>query len=97
MSFGMVSGVSRGMDILDGGTHPLRGRGGIGGRFVHWFKWCFRVHFCIRLVCEKFTIFPFGQYIVGNFCLLAFWRYSQFRDRSCAFIADGIEIRQVCV
>jgi len=27
---------------------------------------------CIRLVCEKLTIFPYGQDIVGNVVLLAF-------------------------
>jgi len=27
---------------------------------------------CIRLVCEKLTIFPKGQDIVGNVVLLAF-------------------------
>jgi len=28
----------------------------------------------------KLTIFPFGQYVVGNICSLAFWRHSQFQD-----------------
>jgi len=27
---------------------------------------------CIRLVCEKLTIFPYGQYIVGIYVSLAF-------------------------
>ena len=27
---------------------------------------------CIRLVCEKLTLFPYGQDIVGNIVLLAF-------------------------
>ena len=27
---------------------------------------------CIQLVCEKLTIFPYGQDIVGNVVLLAF-------------------------
>ena len=31
---------------------------------------------CIRLACEKLTIFLYGQDIVGNVDLLAFWRYS---------------------
>jgi len=38
---------------------------------------------CIRLMRGKLTIFPYGQYIVGNICSLAFRRYSQFQDRSC--------------
>jgi len=29
MLFGVVSGVSRGMGVLDEGPHPLKGRGGI--------------------------------------------------------------------
>jgi len=33
-------------------------------------------------MCEKLTIFPYGQDTVGNFVLLAFWRYSQVQDRS---------------
>jgi len=33
-------------------------------------------------VCEKLIIFPYGQDIVGNVVLLAFWRYSQIQDRS---------------
>jgi len=37
---------------------------------------------CIRLVCEKLTIFPYRQDIVGNVILLAFWRFSQVQDRS---------------
>jgi len=28
---------------------------------------------CIRLVCEKLTISPYGEDIVGNVVLLAFW------------------------
>jgi len=40
---------------------------------------------CIRLVCEKLTLFPYGQDTVGNAVLLAFWWYSQFQDRSGGF------------
>jgi len=36
---------------------------------------------CIRLVCEKLTVFSYRQDIVGN-VLLAFWRYSQVQDLS---------------
>ena len=36
----------------------------------------------IRIVHEKLRIFPYGQYIVGNVVLLAFWRCIQFQDRS---------------
>ena len=31
-------------------------------------------------MCEKLTIFPYWQDIVGNVVLLAFWRYSQVQD-----------------
>ena len=37
---------------------------------------------CIWLMCEKLTVFPYGQDIVGNVILLAFWWYSQVKDRS---------------
>jgi len=40
---------------------------------------------CIRLVYEKLTLFPYGQDIVGNVVLLAFWWYSQVQDRSGGF------------
>jgi len=38
--------------------------------------------YCIRLMHEKLRIFPYGQYIVGNVVILAFWRYSQVQDQS---------------
>jgi len=41
-----------------------------------------RMTYCIRLLCEKSRIFPYGQYIVGNIVLLAFWWYRQVQDRS---------------
>ena len=44
---------------------------------------------CIRLVCEKLTIFPHGQDIVENIVLLAFQRYSQVQDRNRG-------LREVC-
>jgi len=31
---------------------------------------------------EKLRVFPYGQNIVGNVVLLAFWQYSQVQDRS---------------
>jgi len=40
---------------------------------------------CIRLLCEKLSLFPYGQDIVGNIFLLAFWWYSQVQDRSGSF------------
>jgi len=40
---------------------------------------------CIRIVCEKLTLFPYGQDIVGNIILLAFRWYSQVQDRSEGF------------
>jgi len=32
-------------------------------------------------MCEKLTLFPYRQYIVGIYVSLAFWRYSQVQDR----------------
>jgi len=40
---------------------------------------------CIRLVCEKLTLFLYGQDIVGNVVLLVFWWYSRVQDRSGVF------------
>jgi len=37
---------------------------------------------CIRLVCEKLAVFPYGQDIIGNVYSLAFWRCNQLQDRS---------------
>ena len=46
------------------------------------FEWHIVKQRCIRLVCEKLTIFPYGQHMGGNVFSLAFWRYSQVQDRS---------------
>jgi len=40
---------------------------------------------CIRLLREKLWIFPYGQYIIGIYVSLAFWRYSQVQDQSGCF------------
>ena len=37
---------------------------------------------CVWLVREKLRIFRYGQYIIGNAVLLAFWWYNQVQDRS---------------
>jgi len=66
--------VGRGMGVLDGDPHLIRRRRGIGDFLPHWFEWCFWMYFCIWLMCEKLTIFPYGN--VGNICSLAFWIYS---------------------
>jgi len=55
----------------DGNPYSLRGRDVLG---------VFRpiglndvlVYFCNRLVCEKFTVFPYGQYIFGNVFFIGF-------------------------
>jgi len=74
MPFGVVSGVGRGMGVLDG-VHTPQGESEVsGGRFALWFEWCIFKQKCIRLIRGKLTIFPYGQYIVGNICLLAFRR-----------------------
>ena len=40
---------------------------------------------CIWLVCEKLTLFPYGQDIDGNFVSLAFWWYRQIQEWSGGF------------
>jgi len=39
---------------------------------AQWFQWCGFYQKCIRLVCEKLIIFPYGQYIIGMYVSLAF-------------------------
>jgi len=69
---GMVSGVGRGMGVLDG-VHVPQMVGEVLGVFhSHWFEQCIFKQKCIQLVREKLTIFPSGQYTVGNVCSLAF-------------------------
>jgi len=79
LSFGVVSGVGPGIRVLDG-VHVLQGK----GLFWGFFGICVPIGLneqndvlfaekCIRLVCEKLTVFPYGQDIVGNAVLLAFW------------------------
>jgi len=76
LSFGLVSVVSPGIGVLDGGRRAARRS--------EWRSFGrFRVVFSpislngallsrtIRLVCEKFTLFPYGEYIVGNVLSLA--------------------------
>jgi len=36
---------------------------------------------CIRLVREKLTVFPYGQYTIGIYISLTFRRYSHVRDQ----------------
>jgi len=46
-----------------------------------WFEWAeWRIVW--RFVCEKLTIFPYGQYIIGIYVSLAFGWYSEFQGRS---------------
>jgi len=40
MPFGMVSGIGRGMGVLDGGGDCQR-EGAVLGIFAHWFEWRF--------------------------------------------------------
>jgi len=81
LSFGMVSGV--GVDVLDW-VHVPQAEGAVYGmvsgifqhlrpiRFNGWNDILFSEK-CIGLVCEKLTIFRYGQYIVGMYVSLAFW------------------------
>jgi len=72
LSFGMVSAVGPGIGVLDG-VHVPQGEREVLRLFLpHWFEWCFECILsvflkqkCIRLVREKLTIFPHGQYING--------------------------------
>jgi len=75
------------------GVHMTRGEGevlkGFGELSRHWFEWRIFKQKCICLVCEKLTIFPYGQYVVGNVFSLAFWWYTQVQDWSWG-------LREVC-
>jgi len=61
--------VGPGIDVLDGmGVSTPKGKGRLGGGFVHLLKWIFVVHrqremYSTRV--QKFLIFPHGQYING--------------------------------
>ena len=69
MPFGLVNWVGRGMGVLDGSisTKEKEGIGffltfGLNGVFERIFEFD---------SCEKLTIFPYRQYIVGNVCSMA--------------------------
>jgi len=80
--FGEVSGVSRGMGVLDG-VHVPQEKGLFWDFSSPWFEWAglHIFHTCIRFVHQKLIVFPYAQYIVGICISLAFQRYSQVRDR----------------
>jgi len=88
MPFEVLSGVGPGIDVLDGGPRASRGRGCFWHfRHLHPHsfesaEWRIVCPDCIWLVCEKLTIFPYGQYIIGIYVSLAFWWYSQVQDQS---------------
>jgi len=74
MPFGVVSEVGPGIHVLDGRPRASRRRGCLAW-FLVFFGICARIRLngrndaliaekCIRLVCEKLTVFPYGQYIV---------------------------------
>jgi len=61
MPFGVVSGVSRRMGVLDLGPHLARGRGGFGVFLSQWLNGVLSVFLkqkCIQLFHVKLTIFP---------------------------------------
>jgi len=66
--FMVVSRVSPGIGVLDGSLHFLAGRGGFFWGGFHLlvlmdFHSALSTEKCIRLMCEKLTIFPYRQYI----------------------------------
>ena len=69
LPFGVMSGVGPGIGVLDRSPHP-QGKGRFwefSGRLVLMaFLSSFVTEKCIRLVGEKFIIFPFVQYINRN-------------------------------
>ena len=78
LSFGVVSRVGPGIDVLDG-VHVLKGK----GLFLGFFGICAPIGLngqndvlftqkCIRLVCEKLTTFPYGQDVVRNIVFFGF-------------------------
>ena len=108
MPFGVVSGVGRGMGVLDG-IDVLQGGGRVrevSRSFLHrWFEWRIVEQKCIRLMCEKLTIFPCGQYIVGNvfYCLSDFlsgsrskWGFAK-KCKKCNTISDVLASSQQIV
>ena len=55
MPFGMMSGVGRGMSVLDGSGDRRRGRGSFGGEFGA--SHCNNGDF-VALLCESDALFP---------------------------------------
>jgi len=80
LSFGVVSGVGPGIDVLDG-VHVPQGVGAVSGIVsgicapirLNGRNDVLYIEKCIRLVCEKLTVFLYGQYIVGIYVSYAFW------------------------
>ena len=66
LSFGVVSGVGQSIHVLDGSPHGK-------GLFLAWYLAFFGIwacigfnrrndaEKCIRLVCEKLTVFPYAR------------------------------------
>jgi len=62
------------MYVLDGGPCATGGSGGFGHFSPNWFEWHIFKTELYSTHAWKFTIFPYGQYIVANICSLAFGR-----------------------
>jgi len=62
MPFGVVSGVGRGIGVLDGVHVPQEGEVS-GVSRCRWFEWRIFEQKYIRLVRDRLIIFPYGQYI----------------------------------
>jgi len=61
----------------------LLGEGKVSGSLSHWFEWHIVKQKCIGLVCEKLTIFLYGQCIwkclfVGFLMIYIHWVTSLF-------------------
>jgi len=81
LPFEVVSGVDQEVGVLDGST-SLKGKEGLGF-YRPLFKWRFSE---LRLVCEKLTIFPYGQYTNANGLVI----YCGFKNLLCYKIEVGI-------
>jgi len=81
LSFVVVIWVRLGIHVLDG-VHMSQGEKAVSRDFHPiGLNGVFFAQKCIRLVREKWAIFPYGLYIVGIYDSLAFQGYSHIQGR----------------